>query len=146
MSPTREEPVMSKRTCTETRRCQLATCYSCRRYLIDQTATRMLDQGMSQEDVDRYRYPAINALAWEIPTPAPQAPAKARKAFTPKTGTDYQATTNKLRVCGSREYAAELLKQCKYTIPELHHIASLANIKLVGKLKADLVNSLIESL
>jgi len=134
---------MNKRTCTETRPCNLATCYSCRRALIDRTALAMLDRGVSQDDVDRYRYPAINALAFEIPTPPPAKPAaKARKPFTPKPEVNYQAIADKLRVCGSREYAAELIANA--TIPELRHIACLVGRKLSGKVKAQLVSNLIE--
>lgn len=135
---------MNKPKCTEARRCQRMNCYDCRRYLIDTTATRMLEQGMDQESVDQYRYPAINALAWEIPPVVAPAKPKARKGFTPKVGVDYQGMADKLRVCGSRNYAHQLL--LGRTIAELHHIASLADTKLVGKLKADLQNSLVENL
>lgn len=136
---------MSKRTCTETRPCNLTTCYGCARKLIDDLAGHMLDQGASQDKVDAFRYPAINALASHVITvPAPVKP-KARKASTPKTGVDYQVIADKLRVCGSRAYAAELL--VGRTIPELHHIATVADCgKLYGKLKADVLGSLIERL
>jgi len=135
---------MTKPKCTEARRCQRTTCYDCRRYLIDITATRMLAEGVDPQAVDQYRYSSINALAWEIPPVVLPPKPKARKAFTPKQGVDYQAMADKLRVCGSRQYAHQLVMG--RTIAELHHIATLGNTKLVGKLKADLVNSLIENL
>lgn len=117
---------MNKRTCTELRPCNLMTCYSCRRLLIDTTALAMLQAGADESRVEDYRHRAINALAWEIP--APQAPAepkaKAPKAFIGKAGVNYQAIADKLRVCGSRQYAAELLAKC--TVAELDHIWTLA--------------------
>jgi len=132
---------MSKRNCTETRPCQLATCYACRRALIDRTAEAMLNSGLDPQAVDQYRYGSINALAFEIPATPPKPQPKARKGFTPKAGVDYQAMADKLRVCGSREYAAQLL--AGRTIPELRHIAQLLGLVLPGRLKADVLSSLI---
>jgi len=137
---------MNKPKCTEARRCRRTTCYDCRRYLIDITATRMLAEGVDPQAVDQYRYSSINALAWEIPPVVLPPKPKARKAFTPNPSRNYSAAVDKLRVCGSREYASELLKRGKYTIAELHHLATLGNTQLVGRLKADLVSSLIENL
>lgn len=136
----------STRKCTSAKRCHLMNCYLCRRTLIDETATAMLlVPGTTQEDVDRYRYPAINALAFEITPPAPKAP-KAKAAPRLKADRDYQATADKLRVCGSRQYAAELLKG--HTVAELEQVWMLAGRadKIIGKLKADKINYVIDHL
>lgn len=135
----------STRKCTDTRPCNLINCYGCRRRLIDETATAMIELGMAKDAVDQYRYSSINNLAWEIKTPAPKAP-KAKAAPRLKADRDYQATADKLRVCGSRQYAAELLKG--HTVAELEQVWTLAGRvdKIIGKLKANKIDYVIDHL
>lgn len=139
---------MNRKSCTETRPCQLATCYDCRVELIERTAKHMIESGsMTAEQAQDYRYSALSMLNFEQVTIEAQQPvkpkAKARKPFTPKPEVNYQGIADGLRTCDSRDQAADMVKDA--TIPELRHIASLANCaKLTGKVKADLLNSLIE--
>lgn len=53
--------------------CKLRTCYSCRRQEIDATALAIVARELKYGDenhawyvAERYRYPAINALAFEM--------------------------------------------------------------------------------
>lgn len=138
----------STRKCTDSKPCNLMNCYACRRRLIDETAIAMLDSGADQETVERYRCSAINALAFEIQAPAPAKP-KARKASAPLTAEQtnaHKVIADKLRVCGSREYAAQLLEGLR--IVDLQSVWTLAGRtdKMLGKLKADKVSHMIENL
>lgn len=110
--------------CTDAKPCNLTTCYGCARKLIDDLAGHMLDQGASQDKVDAFRYPAINALATHVITvPAPPKP-KATKAFTPRLGTNYQDTVTYLRSATSRDDAAWTL--VGLTMAEMKHVWVLA--------------------
>lgn len=138
----------STRKCSDSKPCKLMNCYNCRRRLIDETAIRLLETpGITQESVDQYRYGAINSLALEI-TPPSQTKAKARKGFTPKVGIDYQVIADKLRVCGDRGYAEQLLTRGR-TVAELHHIWTLAGRtdRIPSRFRKDeLVSHMIENL
>lgn len=130
---------MRKPKCTDTRPCQRTTCYACVRRLIDEMAAHMLPQ-----QVDAFRYPAINALAHQIPAPAPKAPAKPRKAPRLLHAPEAQHIADELRAYGSRQDAAALIG--RLTIPQLQQVADLTGRKLIGKVKADKVYNLVESL
>ena len=130
------------RKCTEAKRCHRTTCYDCRRYLIDTTAARMLEQGMSQGDVDRYRYPAINALALEIPAKAPEAP-KARKAPVTVEPELVEATLKALRQCSSRVSARPVLKVL--TMAQLKAVAKALEMGACSRYRKDeLIEHLID--
>ena len=130
----------STRKCTEAKRCHLMNCYLCRRTLIDETATAMLlVPGTTQEDVDRYRHAAINALAFEIQTPAPKAP----KASKP-TGPVASARAERLQACTTHEQARELLTEKRITVAVLREISKVLGLGTQSKLRKDaLIDSLI---
>lgn len=131
----------STRKCTEAKRCHLINCYPCRRTLIDETATAMLlVPGTTQEDVDRYRYAAINALAFEIQTPAPKAPkAKAPAAVEPAL---IKGTLEILRACTTRGAAKHQLRALK--VIELRAVSKALELGACSKLRRDeLVEHLI---
>lgn len=138
------------RKCTDAKPCNMTTCYGCARKLIDDLAGHMLDQGASESAVnDGFRYPAINALAFHIPAPSPKTPAKpkARKAFTPKAGVNYQGIADALRGAGSRDAGQALLAGA--TVVELDHIWSLTGRtdRIPAKLvKADRLAHMVEAL
>lgn len=125
---------MSKPKCTEARPCQRTTCYACVRRLIDEMAAHMLPQ-----HVDAFRYPAINALAHQIPAPAPKAPSK------PKPTVDtamVEGTLAILRTCTTRGAAQHQLKALK--VVELRAVAKAIDLGACSKLRKDqLVEHLI---
>lgn len=136
---------MTKRRCTEINRCHLATCYDCRRHLIDVTATRMLEQGMDQDAVDQYRYPAINALAFEISAvekPIPKAPKASKPVKALKIDAD--AIAAQLKAADSREAGREIIG--KALVVELKAIAKALDLRGISRLRKDeLVDHLINS-
>ena len=130
----------STRKCTDAKPCQLMNCYACRRRLIDETATHMIELGMTKEAVDQYRYSSINNLAWEIETPKPKAP----KATKPVT-IDAEAVCAKTRTLGSHHEGTVELS--RYKVPELRVIAKACGLGGVSRyLKADLVEMLVNHL
>lgn len=135
----------STRKCTEAKRCHLMNCYLCRRTLIDETAVRMMDAGCSEEAATQYRYQAINALAFEIETPKPKAPkTKAPSRLLDADLADTRAAS--LRACQSRRDALMLIE--RLTVPQLQQVWAVAGRtdKILGKLKADKIDYVVESL
>lgn len=126
----------STRKCTDAKPCNLMNCYACRRRLIDQTATAMLDAGATPEAVDRYRHPAINALAFEIESPKPKAP----KAAPVTVDTDLMART--LRQQGSRSEGAVYLRV--YTVVQLKALAKVIGVAASKLRKEELISALID--
>lgn len=131
----------STRKCTETRYCNLINCYACRRRLIDETATAMLDAGVPQEQVDQYRYPAINALACEITPPAPKT-SRARKAPATVEPELIEGTLKALRACTSRDSARAVLRFLRVT--ELRAVAKALELGACSRYRKEgLVEHLI---
>lgn len=125
---------MRKPKCTEARPCQRTTCYACVRRLIDEMAAHMLPQ-----QVDAFRYPAINALAHQIPAPAPKAPSKPKPTVDTAT---VQASLKTLRTCTTRTDARTYLMQ--HRVIELRAVAKAIDLGACSKLRKDeLVEHLI---
>lgn len=134
---------MAKRTCTDARPCNLMTCYGCRRRQIDVTAETMIQMNMDQEAVDRYRYSAINNLAFEIIPPAPKPQPKARKAPAAVDPELVQATLRALRAATSRAGGHYHLKGL--TVVQLRAVAKAIDLGACsGKRKDDLISHLID--
>lgn len=123
------------RKCTDTKPCQMMNCYACRRALIDRTAQGMLDSGVAPEQVDRYRYPAINALAWEIPSVAQVPKATARKAPEVLTADAIENALIVLRKCTSRAGARKVLEWFK--VAELRQITKAIELGACSRLRRD---------
>ncbi len=124
----------STRKCTDAKPCQLMNCYGCRRRLIDETATRMLDAGVDEASVDQYRYPAINALAQEITPPAPKT-TKARKAPEPMDTERIEQALVALLKCMTRDGARAVLAWFK--VVELRSIAKALELGACSKYRKD---------
>lgn len=130
----------STRKCTDARPCNLINCYSCRRRLIDQTALAMLDSGIEQDMVERYRSNAINALALEIQATPPKAP----KPVAPKVIANAKEIVAQLATATTRERALVILGVDKPTVPVLRQVSKLLGLGAQSKLhKDELVESLI---
>jgi hypothetical protein len=134
--PTQEVPMYaSTRKCTDTKPCQLMNCYACRRRLIDETAVRMMDAGCSEEAATQYRYGAINALAFEITPPAPQAPTKARKASETMTPQALEEALGALRKCLTRDGARKVLAW--FTVVKLRQMAKAIELGGCSRYRKD---------
>lgn len=128
----------STRKCTDAKPCQLMNCYACRKRLIDETATAMLVAGTDQDQVDRYRYAAINALAFEIETPKPKAP----KATVKPVQINVDILATELQAMSTETGAQALLSI--YRVPELRALSRALGLGAQSKLnKGALIESLI---
>lgn len=116
---------MTRKSCTDTRPCQLTTCYGCARKLIDDLACHMLDQGASQDKVDAFRYPAINALASHVITvpAAPKAPKASKPPVLKHSEAYYRQIAKGLANATTTTQGIELLKD--HAVADLNKIWSL---------------------